>query len=45
LKKNQKEAILIAFLKEKEKYKKLAEYIVHLIQDDPSSHQRRIKAY
>jgi len=24
-------------LKKKEKYKKLAEYIVHLIQDDPSS--------
>jgi putative GTP pyrophosphokinase len=37
LKKHQKEAILISFLKEKEKYKKLAEYIVHLIQDDPSS--------
>jgi len=37
MKKHQKEAILIAFLKEKEKYKKLAEYIVHLIQDDPSA--------
>jgi len=34
---SQKEAILISFLKEKERYKKLAEYIVHLIQDDPSS--------
>ena len=34
---NQKEAILISFLKEKERYKKLAEYIVHLIRDDPSS--------
>ena len=33
----QKEAILISFLNEKEKYKKLAEYIVHLIRDDPSS--------
>jgi ppGpp synthetase/RelA/SpoT-type nucleotidyltranferase len=33
----QKEAILISFLNEKEKYKKLAEYIVQLIQDDPSS--------
>jgi hypothetical protein len=33
----QKEAILISFLKEKERYKKLAEYIVHLIRDDPSS--------
>jgi ppGpp synthetase/RelA/SpoT-type nucleotidyltranferase len=37
MKKNQREAILISFLNEKEKYKKLAEYIVHLIQDDPSS--------
>jgi putative GTP pyrophosphokinase len=37
MKKHQKEAILISFLNEKEKYKKLAEYIVHLIQDDPSS--------
>jgi len=33
----QKEAILISFLNEKERYKKLAEYIVHLIGDDPSS--------
>jgi len=37
MKKHQKEVILISFLNEKEKYKKLAEYIVHLIQDDPSS--------
>ena len=37
MKKVQKEAILIAFFKEKEKYQKLAEYIVHLIRDDPSS--------
>jgi ppGpp synthetase/RelA/SpoT-type nucleotidyltranferase len=37
MKKHQKEAILISFLNETEKYKKLAEYIVHLIQDDPSS--------
>ncbi|MDO9110608.1 MAG: RelA/SpoT domain-containing protein [Desulfatirhabdiaceae bacterium] len=37
MKKHRKEAILISFLKEKEKYKKIAEYIVHLIQDDPSS--------
>jgi putative GTP pyrophosphokinase len=44
LKKNQKEAILIAFLKEKEKYKKLAEYIVHLIQDDPSSPKESLHA-
>ena len=37
MKKHQREAILISFLNEKEKYKKLAEYIVHLIRDDPSS--------
>ena len=37
MRKRQKEAILISFFKEKEKYKKLAEYIVHLIRDDPSS--------
>jgi len=37
MKKRQREAILISFLNEKEKYKKLAEYIVQLIQDDPSS--------
>jgi ppGpp synthetase/RelA/SpoT-type nucleotidyltranferase len=36
MKKHQREAILISFLTEKEKYKKLAEYIVQLIQDDPS---------
>ena len=37
MRKRQKEAILIAFFKEKEKYEKLAEYIIHLIRDDPSS--------
>jgi hypothetical protein len=37
MKKHQREAILISFLNEKEKYKKLAEYIVQLIQNDPSS--------
>ncbi|MBU1565672.1 MAG: GTP pyrophosphokinase [Proteobacteria bacterium] len=37
MKKRQKEAILIAFLQEKVKYKRLAEYIVALIQDDPST--------
>jgi putative GTP pyrophosphokinase len=36
MKKRQREAILISFLNEKERYKKLAEYIVHLIRDDPS---------
>jgi len=37
MRKRQKEAILISFFREKEKYEKLAEYIVHLIRDDPSS--------
>jgi ppGpp synthetase/RelA/SpoT-type nucleotidyltranferase len=37
MRKRQKEDILISFFKEKEKYEKLAEYIVHLIWDDPSS--------
>jgi ppGpp synthetase/RelA/SpoT-type nucleotidyltranferase len=37
MRKRQKEAILISFFKEKEKYAKLAEYLVHLIWDDPSS--------
>ena len=31
----QKEAILISFLNEKDKYKRLADYIVHLIKEDP----------
>lgn len=33
----QKEAILISFLNEKERYKRLAERIIYLISDDPSS--------
>ena len=37
MKTHKREAILISFLNEKKKYKKLAEYIVQLIQDDPSS--------
>jgi putative GTP pyrophosphokinase len=37
MKKRQKEAILISFLNKKEQYKRLAEYIVQLIQNDPSS--------
>ena len=37
MKKHQRETILISFLNEKEKYKKLAEYIFQLIQDDPQS--------
>ena len=35
--KHQREAILISFFNEKERYKKLAEYMVHLIRDDPAS--------
>jgi ppGpp synthetase/RelA/SpoT-type nucleotidyltranferase len=34
--KSQEEAILISFFKEKERYKRLAEYIVHMIGADPS---------
>jgi putative GTP pyrophosphokinase len=37
MRKRQKEDILISFFKQKEKYEKLAKYIVHLIKDDPSS--------
>ena len=37
MKKHRREAILISFLNEKERYKRLAEYIVRLIKDDPSS--------
>jgi len=37
MKKRQKEAILISFLHEKEKYKNLAGYITRLIREDPSS--------
>jgi len=37
MRKRQKEAILILFLKEKEKYEKLAKYIIHLLWDDPLS--------
>jgi len=37
MRKRQKEDILVAFFKEKRKYEELAEYIVHLIREDPSS--------
>jgi len=37
MRKRQKEEILISFFKEKEKYEELAEYVGHLIRDDPSS--------
>jgi len=40
----QKEAILISFFKEKERYKKFAEYLVHLIRDDPSSPKESLHA-
>jgi putative GTP pyrophosphokinase len=35
--KQQRDNFLISFIKEKEKYKKLAEYIVRFIRDDPSA--------
>jgi len=37
MEKRQRDNILISFFKEKEKYEKLAEYIVRLIRDDPSA--------
>ena len=37
MRKRQKEALLIAFLQEKNKYERLGEYTVHLIKDDPSA--------
>ncbi|ACN15541.1 hypothetical protein HRM2_24470 [Desulforapulum autotrophicum HRM2] len=37
MRKRQKEAILVTFLKEKEKYEKLAEYIIQFFKEDPSS--------
>ena len=37
MRKRQKEDILVTFFKEKRKYEELADYIVHLIRDDPSS--------
>ncbi|MBU1344275.1 MAG: RelA/SpoT domain-containing protein [Proteobacteria bacterium] len=37
MRKRQKEAILISFLKEKQRYEKLADYMIHLIKDDPST--------
>ena len=37
MRKRQKVAFLISFFKEREKYEELADYIVHLIRDDPSS--------
>jgi ppGpp synthetase/RelA/SpoT-type nucleotidyltranferase len=37
MRKREKEAILISFFKEKEKYEELAEHVVNFIRDDPSS--------
>ena len=37
MRKRTKEALLIAFFKEKIKYERLGEFIVHLIRDDPSA--------
>jgi GTP pyrophosphokinase len=42
LRKQQRDNFLISFFKEKEKYKKLAEYIVRLIRDDPSAPKESI---
>ena len=42
MRKRQKEAIFISFFKEKEKYEKLAKYIIHLIGDDPSAPKESI---
>jgi len=42
MRKRQKEAIFISFFKEKEKYEKLAEYIIHLIRNDPSAPKESI---
>jgi hypothetical protein len=40
VKKHRREAILISFLNEKERYKRLAEYIVHLIKPLPQILQK-----
>lgn len=37
MRKREKEALLIAFLKAKIKYEKLGDYLLHLIKDDPSA--------
>jgi putative GTP pyrophosphokinase len=42
LRKQQRNNLLILFFKQKEKYKKLAEYIVQLISDDPSAPKESI---
>ena len=42
MRKQQRDNFLISFFKKKEKYKKLAEYIVRLISDDPSAPKESI---
>ena len=42
MRKEQRDNFLISFIKQKEKYKKLAEYIVRLISDDPSAPKESI---
>ncbi len=42
MRKQQRDNFLISFIKQKEKYKKLAEYIVRLISDDPSAPKESI---
>lgn len=37
MRQRQREAILVLFLKEREKYEKLAEYVVQFLREDPSS--------
>ena len=42
MRKQQRDNILISYFKEKEKYEKLAGYIVRLINDDPSAPKESI---
>ena len=42
MRKKQRDNLLISFFKQKEKYKKLAEYIVRLLSDDPSAPKESI---
>ncbi len=42
MRKKQRDALLISFFKEKENYKKLAEYVVRLLKDDPSAPKESI---
>ncbi|WP_321494828.1 GTP pyrophosphokinase [uncultured Desulfobacter sp.] len=42
MRKKQRDDLLISFFKQKEKYKKLAEYVVRLLSDDPSAPKESI---